>query len=200
MRTAHTATQLWGGRLQQFTSMGDPSMYNLLTVVDETLAHHISDADFDASLVHHVLFQNHALLHEGYLGDSTLMFAHIRRADEENRKPLVLAAMEEGIIVPAVNEGGSNPVKEMFSRLKERYTVKHPIFHSENASIHQALFRALNIGFQRGFQPFFVAYKYSLDSLGGLPRHVDCHATEGQLPLSTWSVIRGGVGRARQLR
>jgi hypothetical protein len=129
-------------------------MDSLFNVVDETLAHHIGDADFDASLVHHVLFQDRALLHEGYIGDSSLMFAHIRRADEKNRKPLVLAAVEDGIIVPALKEVGSDPVGEMFSRLKNDYKEEHPIFQSENVSLYRAIFDALNVGIQHGAHPF----------------------------------------------
>lgn len=110
-------------------------MKNLFNVADEALVHLVGDEDFDASLVHHVLLQEHVLLEEGLLGDSTRLFNHIERARKTGDRSLFLEAVAEGAIVPALREVGPAPVLRLFERWRESYGVNFRILTPEYSSL-----------------------------------------------------------------
>lgn len=132
-------------------------MKNFLNIADEALSPLISEEEFEASLVHHLLFQKDILVEEGYIGDSSKIFSQFYLSRQQHRQSLFLHAVRSGIITPVLREASDNPIAGLFDRWQHYYGPNFPVLRPEftvyRSELRAALQEALNSGHSPAFWP-----------------------------------------------
>ena len=121
-------------------------MRNFLNVADNALRHFIDSTEFDASIVHHLLFQDDVLIDESYLGDSPLVFNHVLRAREQGQDSLFLSAIEQGIFLPAFRTLSNDPVGSWLERMEQFYGTEYPLLKPQHRTLRHLFTTSLKKG------------------------------------------------------